>query len=298
MIEIKNIVKNFGDFVAIDNLSFSVENGSIYGLAGYNGAGKTTLLKIIADVYRATSGGVYLNGEKVEDNPERKSKIFYVPDDLYFLANSNLEKMAAYYSKYYPTFNFDSFEKLVTVFGIDKKKKINGFSKGMQRQAEIILALSVRPEVLLLDESFDGLDPGKRNLTRKILIEYANDTDASIIISSHNLRELEDLCDHVGLINEKKLVINSSVDDMSEKMCKFRLVFNENYTKDDFKELNIMKFENDGKIIIMTVEGDYDETEKILMKKSPLLIEKFPLTLEEIFLNEMEDTDYDLTKIF
>ncbi len=298
MIEINNITKRFGDFTAIENMSFKVENGSIYGLVGYNGAGKTTLLKTIADVYRADGGSVTLDGKKIKDSKEEKERIFYVPDDIYFVANSTMDKMAQFYAGFYPKFNFETYNKLVEVFGLNPKKRLNGFSKGMQRQAEMVLAMSTRPDVLLLDESFDGLDPAKRALMRELIIEYASETGASVIISSHNLHELENMCDHVGLINGKKLVINTSVDDMSASVCKFRVIFNDKRDKEDFTGFDIKDFKRDGKIITMVIAGDYDEVEEKLSDMAPLLLEKYPLTLEEIFLNEMEDKNYDITKIF
>ena len=298
MIEINNVTKKFGDFTAIENMSFKVENGSIYGLVGYNGAGKTTLLKTISDVYRADGGNITLDGKLIMDSKEQKERIFYVPDDIYFVANSTMDKMAKFYAGFYPKFNYETYEKLVEVFGLNPNKRLNGFSKGMQRQAEMILAMSTRPDVLLLDESFDGLDPAKRALTRELIIEYASETGASVIISSHNLHELENMCDHVGLINGKKLVINTSVDDMSASICKFRVIFNDKKDKEDFPGINIKDFKRDGKIITMVVAGDYDEVERKLGDMAPLLLEKYPLTLEEIFLNEMEDKNYDITKIF
>ncbi|MBQ7957050.1 MAG: ABC transporter ATP-binding protein [Clostridia bacterium] len=298
MIEINNVTKKFDDFTALENMSFRVENGSIYGLVGYNGAGKTTLLKTIADVYRATAGTITLDGKVIADNAEIKEKIFYVPDDIYFVANSTMDKMAKFYAGFYPKFNFETYDKLVKLFGLDPHKRLNGFSKGMQRQAEMVLAMSTRPEVLLLDESFDGLDPAKRALTRELIIEYANETGACVIISSHNLHELENMCDHVGLINGKKLVINTSVDDMSASVCKFRVIFNDKRDKEDFPNFDIKDFSRDGKIITMVIAGDYEEVEQKLADMAPLLLEKYPLTLEEIFLNEMEDKNYDITKIF
>lgn len=298
MIEINNVTKKFDDFTALENMSFRVENGSIYGLVGYNGAGKTTLLKTIADVYRATAGTITLDGKVIADNAAIKEKIFYVPDDIYFVANSTMDKMAKFYAGFYPKFNFETYDKLVKLFGLDPHKRLNGFSKGMQRQAEMVLAMSTRPEVLLLDESFDGLDPAKRALTRELIIEYANETGASVIISSHNLHELENMCDHVGLINGKKLVINTSVDDMSASVCKFRVIFNDKRDKEDFPNFDIKDFSRDGKIITMVIAGDYEEVEQKLADMAPLLLEKYPLTLEEIFLNEMEDKNYDITKIF
>ena len=298
MIEVNNATKKFGKFAAIENLSFKVDKGSIYGLVGYNGAGKTTLLKTICGVYKADGGKVLIDGVDSFDSAEAKSRLFFAPDDLYFEPYSTIEKMGKFYAGYYPNFSFTTLEKLCKVFGLDKSGKINSFSKGMQRQAELILAISSRPEIILFDESFDGLDPQKRSLVNNMIIEYVAETDCSVIISSHNLHELTDICDHIGLINGKKIVLDCSVDDISASRCKFRLIFNEDKTKEDFKDINYKKFSKDGKIITLSMAGDPDENEAILKKLNPLLIEKFPQTLEEIFLDEMEGTDYDFKEIF
>lgn len=298
MIEIKGVTKKFGDFAAIENLSFKVDNGSVYGLVGYNGAGKTTLLKTIAGIYKADGGCITVDGVETYDSAEVKQKMFFAPDDLYFEPYSTINKMAKFYSGYYPKFSFETLEKLCEVFGLDKDKRINSFSKGMQRQAELILAISSRPEIILFDENFDGLDPAKRNLVNKMIIEYVAETDCSVIVSSHNLHELTDICDHIGLINGKKIVLDCSVDDISASRCKFRLVFAEEKTENDFKDISYKKFLKDGKIITLSMAVDAEEGEEMLKKLKPLMIEKFPQTLEEIFLDEMEGADYDFKEIF
>lgn len=298
MIEIKGVTKRFGDFTAIEKLSFNVGKSSIYGLVGYNGAGKTTLLKTVSGVYRADEGEVLINGENIWDNAKVKQRIFYVPDELYFEPYSTLEGMAKFYKGYYPGFSKNTFDKLIEVFGLDKSKRINSFSKGMQRQGEMILGMSTNPDILLLDESFDGLDPAKRALMNNMLIEYMADRECSIIISSHNLHELTDLCDHIALINGRRIVLDCSVDDMSGSRCKFRMVFEHEVKKEDFSAVDVSKFSVDGRIVTVTVKGDKDEAETKLNAMKPLMIEKFPLSLEEIFLEEMEGTDYDFSKIF
>ncbi len=298
MISIKNVTKRFGSFTAIENLSFEVKNGSIYGLVGYNGAGKTTLLKTVAGVYKADEGSVTVDGTDVYNSEEIRQELFYVPDDIYFEPFSSIEKMAKFYSGYYPNFSFETLEKLCGVFGLDKKARLNSFSKGMQRQAEMILGMSTRPQILLLDESFDGLDPAKRSLMNNMLIEYADETDCSVIVSSHNLHELTDICDHVALINGKKIVLDCSVDDISASRCKFRIIFTDDKNESDFAHLNIKKFTKDGRIITLSVAGNADETEAKIKEMNPVLVEKFPLRLEEIFLEEMEGTDYDFKEIF
>lgn len=298
MIEIRNVTKKFGDFTAIENLSLKVDKSSVYGLVGYNGAGKTTLLKTIAGVYKTDGGEVLIDGVNSYDSAQAKKKIFFVPDDIYFEAYSTIAKMSKFYSGYYEDFSYNLLDKLCDVFGLDKNAKLNSFSKGMQRQAELILGLATNPKIILLDESFDGLDPAKRNLMNKMLIEYSADRECSIIISSHNLHELTEICDHIALINGKKIVMDCCVDDISASRCKFRLAFSDEKTEEDFAGLEYSKFKRDGRIITLTMKGNTDENEEKLKAFNPLLIERYPLTLEEIFLEEMEGKDYDFSEIF
>ncbi len=298
MIEIREVTKKYGKFTAVDKLSMTVDKGSVYGLVGYNGAGKTTLLKTVAGIYRADGGSVTVDGVDVFDSADVKRRMFYVPDDLYFNYNSSIEKMAKFYAGYYPKFSFETLDKLCGVFKRDKTARINSFAKGMQRQAAMILGMSTLPEILLLDESFDGLDPAKRSLMNNMLIEYAADRECSIIVSSHNLHELTDICDHIALINGKRIVLDCSVDDISASRCKFRVVFADEKSREDFADFDIKRFDKDGKIVTLSLGGDPEENEKKLNAMSPLLVEKYPLTLEEIFLEEMEDTDYDFKEIF
>lgn len=298
MVDVINVTKKFGSFTALSELSFHVDRASVYGLVGYNGAGKTTLLKTIAGVYKPEGGEVRIEGEPVYENAKMKQRLFYVPDELYFQPYANMEKMARFYKGYYPKFSDTTFNNLTALFGLDKTKRLNSFSKGMQRQAEMVLGMSTHPEVLLLDESFDGLDPAKRNMAKKLLLEYMAEKECAIIISSHNLHELGDLCDHIGLINGQRIVLDCAVDEMSGSRSKFRVVFDKDVEEKDFEGLDIRRFSKDGKIVTLTAHGDSDELEEKLRAMSPVLLETFPLTLEEIFLEEMEGTDYDLTKIF
>lgn len=298
MITVNNVTKKFGDFTAIENMSFKVEKGSIYGLVGYNGAGKTTLLKTIAGIYRPENGETLIDGVDTFKNADIRKKMFLVPDDIYFEAYSTIKKMAYFYSVYYPDFSFETLDKLCSVFGLDKNAKLNSFSKGMQRQAEMILGMSTMPEVLLLDESFDGLDPAKRNVMNNMIVDYVAEKNASVIISTHNLHEISDICDHVALINGKKIALDCSVDDVSNDRCKFRVVFAQDKAEDDFSTFNIKSIKLDGKLVTLSLQGTEAENEAKLKEMSPLLIEKYPLTLEEIFLEEMEGSDYDFKEIF
>lgn len=298
MIEVKNIVKNFGDFTAVDGISFTVDKGSIFGLVGYNGAGKTTLLKTMAAVYEADDGITLIDNKNTFTQPEIRREMFFVPDDVWFEPFSTIQKMAKFYAGYYPNFSFETLDKLCEVFKLDKNAKLNAFSKGMQKQAEMILGMSTNPKVLLLDESLDGLDPAKRNVMNSMIVDYVAQRECSVIISSHNLYEIADLCDHVALIDGKKIAFNCSVYDIGADRCKFRLVFKEDKTKEDFAGFDIKRFKADGKIITVSLKGNAQENEEKLKQLNPILIEKFPLSLEEIFLEEMEGSDYDFKDIF
>lgn len=223
-----------------------------------------------------------------------------MPDDIYFAPYANMEKMAKFYNGFYPDFSFDTFRKLSEVFGLDTKARINGFSKGMQRQAEIVLGISTKPDFILFDETFDGLDPAKRALIKNLLNEYMEDTNASVIVSSHDLHELEGFCDHFGLINGKKLVLDSSIKELSEGRAKYRIIFKDDVTEEDIKSIgiNVKSFKRDGRIIFITVKGSEKETAAKLNTLSPIMVEPMPLSLEEVFLDEMEGTNYDFSKIF
>lgn len=298
MVDIINVTKRFDKFTAISNLSIHVESGSVYGLVGYNGAGKTTLLKTVAGIYKPEEGSVKILGENVFDNAAVKQQFFYVPDDLYFEPYSSMTKMAKFYAGYYPNFNMDLFYKLSSAFELDPKARINGFSKGMQRQAEMILGMATQPKILLLDESFDGLDPAKRNMMKKMILEYVAETGCTIIVSSHNLHELADISDRVGLINGKKIVMDCDVNQMSENRCKYRLVFDKEMNAEDFPDLVIKQFSKDSKIITLSLEGKPEDIEEKLKAYSPIMIDKLQITLEEIFLEEMEGANYDFKEIF
>ncbi len=298
MVDIKNVTKKFGDFTAIQDLSFHVDNGMIYGLIGYNGAGKTTLLKTVADVYRPEEGEILIDGENAKDNAKIKQKIFYVPDDLYFIPYSNMEKMAKFYSGYYPNFSFDTFRSLSKVFGLDTKKRLNGFSKGMQRQAELILGLASHPSILLLDESFDGLDPQKRAVVKDLVTEYVNGTGTSVIISSHNLHELSDISNRIGLINGKKLALDCGTGEISGNRSRIRVVFPLDLSEDVLLNIQHKNFKKDGRIMTFSSTEPFEQIKQKLDEFKPLLLEEFPLSLEEVFMEEMEGTEYDFSEIF
>lgn len=296
MIDIHNVTKKFGDFTAIENISMQIGESSIYGLVGYNGAGKTTLLKTCAGIYAPDGGAVLIDGQNVYDNGSLRSNIFFVPDVLYFPRGASLLKMKDFYKGYYENFSEKIFFRLAEVMGLELNKNLQSFSKGMQRQAEIILAMSTKPGFLLLDEVFDGIDPQKRNLCKKLFIEYMAETQCSILMSSHNLKEVADLCDHVALINGKSLALNVSVDDVSSAYKKYRLIFNRDVTENEFSGIEYRDISIDSRMVTIIVSSTVDKM--LLASLGPVHMDCVTLSLEEVFLNEMEDRKYDISEIF
>lgn len=296
MLEIKNVTKKFGSMTAIENISFKVEEASIYGLVGYNGAGKTTLLKTCAGIYKPEGGQVLYNGEDVYDNGIVRSDMFFIPDDFMFARRASLTKMAKFYKGYYPNWSDKVFLNMTEAMGLDSKKSLSSFSKGMQKQAEIIFAMATRPKVLLLDEVFDGIDPQKRNLCKKLFIEYMAETNCSMILSSHNLQEVSNVCDHVALINGTHLAMDVSVDDISSAYKKYRLIFSDSIPENAFADIPQKNVSLSEKMATVIVPTEYDEEK--LKALNPVHIDSVGLSLEEVFLNEMEDNSYDITKIF
>lgn len=296
MIEIKNLTKKYGSFTAIEDISFTVDKSSIYGLVGYNGAGKTTLLKTAAGILKADGGEILFDGENIFDNGLVRSNLLYVPDEAYFIKGASLERMGKFYKDYYPNFSSKVFRNMTEAMGLDPKKNLGSFSKGMQRQAVVILALSTMPKYMLLDEVFDGIDPHKRNLCKKIFLEYMAETGCSIIMSSHNLQEISDLCDHVALINGKKLAMNVSVDDASNAYVKYRLIFDRDIDKSIFDGIENKGINIDNKFATIIVPSNFNDNR--LASLRPIHMDSVTLSLEEVFLNEMEDKDYDISKIF
>lgn len=296
MIEIKNITKKFGDFTAIENINMRIEKSSIYGLVGYNGAGKTTLLKTCCGIYKPENGEVLIDGENVYDNGKIRSNIFFIPDELYFPRGATLLKMRDFYKGYYKDFSDKVFYKMADAMDLSLNVNLQSFSKGMQRQAEIILAMSTKPQYLFFDEVFDGIDPQKRNFCKKLFIEYMAETQCTILMSSHNLQEVADLCDHVALINGKSLALDVSVDDASSAYKKYRLIFDRDIGIEDFDGIIYKDITIDNRMASVIVNSDINaEVFEIL---SPIHMDSVNLSLEEVFLNEMEDRKYDISSIF
>ncbi|MCQ6281912.1 ABC transporter ATP-binding protein [Bacillus sp. EB600] len=298
MIELKKVCKGFGRFNVIENVDLSIQKGSIYGLIGSNGAGKTTLIKLLAGIYQQDKGEVTIDGMPVFENVHLKQNIFYIPDQPYFLSHYTIKQMASFYKSIYPSWNEERFHKLVKLFEIDLDKKIHTFSKGWQRQVAFVLALSAMPEILLLDEPLDGLDPVVRKKVKNLLIQDVADRTMTILISSHNLREVEDLCDHVGIIHKGTIVMEKELDELKLNIHKVQVAYQgEGQTENVLKSLRSLHTEKRGSILLCIVRGDEDEIAKQIRKTNPVIFDLLPLTLEEIFIYEMEDIGYAIENV-
>lgn len=298
MLSFEHISMAFDANSVLKDVTFTVGDGSLCGLVGHNGAGKTTLLKIAAGILRPDGGTVRSGDIFQRDNEEMKQQVFFLPDEPYSLPQSSLKSTAAFYGGYYPTWNQQTFDRLTELFQLNPRKRLSGFSKGMQRQAFLIIALACQPRILLLDESFDGVDPGKRHLLREVLLEYIAEKEASILISSHNLPELENLCDHIILLDKGRVAYDRDMDTLLSEIRKYRLVFGQPVAEGIFASLPYRNFTRSGNMVTLIIPGKQEETEAALRTLSPLLVESFPLTLEEVFLYEMEETKHDLTGLF
>lgn len=297
MIEVKGLSKKFDKIQALHQVSANIQNGSIFGLIGSNGAGKSTFLRLLAGVYRPDSGEILIDGENVYENEALKQRIFYISDDQFFFPNSNMEEMAQYFAVIYNKFSFERFRELADLFHLDVKRKLNTFSKGMQKQAHIIFALACQPDYLFCDETFDGLDPVMRQAVKRLLADAVLEQQLTPIIASHNLRELEDICDHIGLLHQGGVVFERDLDHLQGNIHKVQCAFTAPKQREDFTGLDIVTIEQQGSLSILVVRGNSHETETIIKAMKPLYYELLPLTLEEIFITEMEVLGYDIQQL-
>lgn len=297
MLEIKNITKKFGDNVALDNLSFSIPTGSVFGLIGSNGSGKSTLLRIISGVYQSDGGTVEIDGMPTFENPVVKEQCFFISDFPYFYNDSTVENLASLYRDLYSSWDQEKYIALSEMFPINTKDKIIHMSKGMQRQAALILALAANPKYILLDEIFDGLDPVVRQLIKKLLMGMVAENGTTVIISSHNLRELEDVCDHIGLIHRGGVIMEKELDEAKLGIHRLQVVFREEPEEETLSQMNVVNIRRQGKMMTLTVKGNAEEIEKAVSALEPVYMEMLPLTLEEVFISEMEAVGYDINNI-
>lgn len=295
MITVKNVTKTFDSFTALDTLSLNVEKGSIYGLVGPNGSGKTTIMKAIAGIYKIDSGEILIDGKKSFENVEVKNKTIYISDELYFFNNFSIKQMSQFYKRVYSNWDQERFNKLKDVFKIDISRNANRLSKGMKKQVAIWLAVSAKPELLILDEPLDGLDPVMRRKVLNILMQDVADRNLTVMISSHNLRELEDICDHVGIISNGKLVLQRKLDDMKSETHKVQLAFKDGVFPVELEDkFNILNKSQLGQVYSVILNGSREFIEKEIAQYKPLIFDMIPLTLEEIFIYELGGKDYEI----
>ena len=292
MIQVEKLTKTFDKKVALNNLTCRIPDGCVYGLVGSNGAGKSTFLRLLCGIYKADAGKILYDGMHVYENPVVKETIMFVPDELYFLPQASMNRMAKMYRSIYKNFSMEKFQKLAEAFGLDPKANINTFSKGMKRQAATALALAVQPKYLFFDETFDGLDPVKRNLVKTLIYNDVAERNSTAIITSHSLRELEDTCDQLALLHQGGIVFESDIQELKTSLFKVQIAFREPYSCDLFGDLPMLTYTQKGSVANFILRGDKEETEARLSAMDPLVLDILPLSLEEVFIHEMEALGY------
>ncbi len=291
MLEVCNLTKSFGNFKALDDLSMTVPKGAVYGLVGPNGAGKSTAIRHITGVYRPDSGEVLMEGVPVYENPDMKIRMGYIPDDIFFFPSASIEDMCDYYRGIYPQFDMDLYNRLFEVFNLPKKSPIRRFSKGMQKQAAFHLSICTRPDLLILDEPVDGLDPVMRRQVWSLLLSEVAQREITVLISSHNLRELEDICDHVGIMDKGQMLLERSLEDMQGTTVKLQIV------GDAPQNLEILHESSSGRLKTLVVRGSAEEVTAKVQTANPAYFDVLPLSLEEIFIYELGGVDYAVKNI-
>ena len=291
MLEMKHVTKTFGDFKALDDLTLTVPKGAVYGLVGPNGAGKSTAIRHLTGVYRPDQGQILMEGKKIYENNALKGRMGHIPDDIFFFPSATLEEMRKFYRGMYPKFDDALFDRLYEVFQLPKKSPIRRFSKGMQKQAAFHLTLCCRPDVMILDEPVDGLDPVMRRQVWSLILADVAQHETTILVSSHNLRELEDVCDHVGIMDHGKMLIERSLADMQGATCKLQIV------GDVPQELEILHESNSGRLKTLVVRGSTEEVVARAQAAKPVYFDVLPLSLEEIFIYELGGVNYEVKNI-
>ena len=292
MLEAKNVVKTFDGFRALDSLNMTVPKGAVYGLVGPNGAGKSTIIRHLAGIYRQDSGEVLLDGQPVYENPAVKRRMTVIGDDWYYFPQANIREMARFFAGLYPAFSWERYEKLKQVFPLDEKMMLRRMSKGMQKQAAFWLAVCCMPEYLILDEPVDGLDPVMRRQVWSLLLGDVSERGTTVQVSSHNLRELEDVCDHVGILNRGQVLLERSLSDLQDNTVKLQVAYAGVTEPMLPSELNILHRSHVGRVYTYIVRGSRAEILRRMEITEPILLESIPLTLEEIFIYELGGVDY------
>ena len=296
MIEVRDAVKKFDGFAALDGANLLVPQGSVYGLVGPNGAGKSTLIRHLTGIYRQDGGTVRVDGQPVWENAPLKARIAAIPDDWYYFMQSTVRDMMRFYKGFYPSFSTERYEKLKEVFNIDEKRAIRRLSKGMQKQVAFWLALSCMPDYLILDEPVDGLDPVMRRQVWSLVMGDVAERGTTVLVSSHNLRELEDVCDHVGIMDKGKVLLERSLAQLQDNMVKMQVVFRDGMTEVP-PELPVLHVSRVGRIHTLIMRMNAQEAAARLAVYDPMLVDAVPLTLEEIFIYELGGADYAVKDI-
>ncbi|MCQ2539377.1 MAG: ABC transporter ATP-binding protein [Acetatifactor sp.] len=295
MIEVKNISKNFDDIKAIDQVTAHIDEGHVFGLIGTNGAGKSTFLRMVSGVLKPDGGEIVIDGEPVFDNPKIKSEIFYISDDQFFFQTGNALDMMKLYKSVYPNFDTEKFKSLMEKFGLETGRKVSTFSKGMKKQLSVILGICAGTKYLLCDETFDGLDPVMRQAVKALFVKEIDERGLTPIIASHNLRELEDICEYVGLLHKGGILLEKDIDDMKLNIHKIQCVVKTEEMLNKIKEgLDIVTIDNRGSLYTITVRGKREDAENFMEELDPTFYELLPLSLEEIFISETEVKGYDV----
>lgn len=297
MIEVQGLHKSMDRTKILKDVSFDVQKGSIYGLLGSNGAGKTTLMRILAGILKQNAGKVRVLEEDIFENDKVKQNVVFLPDSLYFFPQYTTKQMADYYRSMYDGWNEERYENLKRVFHLDEKKKISQFSKGMQRQVAFWLAMSAVPDVLILDEPFDGLDAVMRQKVRSLIIQDVAEREMTVLISSHNLREVEDICDHVGILHKGEILLERDLDDLKADVHKIQVAFQEEDFDPETSDLDVLHQEKRGSVFLLIVRGNEADISAEMKKHRPLVYDRLPLTLEEIFIYEMGGAGYAFENI-
>lgn len=297
MIKAENLTKRFDDIMAVDHVSAEIREGNVFGLIGTNGAGKSTFLRMLSGILRPDEGSVVIDGEPIYENEKVKRRFFYISDDQYFFNNATPIDMMEFYSRVYPEFDRARFQTLMKNFGLETRRKIQTFSKGMKKQLSVICGICANTDYLFCDETFDGLDPVMRQAVKSIFANDMAERNLTPIIASHNLRELEDICDHVGLLHRGGILLSRDLDDMKLNIHKVQCVLKEGMTENDLVALNRIKTESRGKLYTITVRGSKEEVEGLMESYQPVFYEMIPLSLEEIFISETEVAGYDIKKL-
>lgn len=297
MIEAVNLTKRFDQITAVAQVNAVIKRGNVFGLIGTNGAGKSTFLRMACGILKPDEGQITVDGEPVFENPGNKSRIFYISDETYFFNNATPDEMEHFYGSLYPAFDKNGFIHLMDSFGLDRKRKLNTFSKGMKKQVSIILGICSNTQYLLCDETFDGLDPVMRQAVKSLFAQHMSERDFTPIIASHNLRELEDICDHVGLLHKGGILLSKDLDDLKMNIHKIQCVLMPGMEADNLVSLDKLKVEKRGSLYTITVRGSREEIEKKMEMYNPVFFELIPLSLEEIFISETEVAGYDIKKL-